>query len=93
MVALFQSISTNILTPPAYIVGLLVLIGMLALKKPWYEALGSMIKAVVGYLIMSIGSGLSGSQIVSPIEMSGIPDTTTISPHSASAAATLFSPR
>ncbi len=57
MQAVFQSISSNILTQPAYIVGLLVLIGMLALKKKWYEALSSMIKAVVGYLIMSIGSG------------------------------------
>lgn len=36
MQAVFQSISSNILTQPAYIVGLLVLIGMLALKKKWY---------------------------------------------------------
>ena len=57
MQAVFSSISSNILTQPAYIVGLLVLIGRLALKKKWYEALSSMIKAVVGYLIMSIGSG------------------------------------
>lgn len=53
----FQSVSTNILTQPAYIIGLLVLIGMLALKKPWYEAISSMIKAVAGFMILSIGSG------------------------------------
>ncbi len=54
---IFQSISTNILTQPAYIVGLLVLIGMLALKKTWYEAVSSMIKATAGFLILNIGSG------------------------------------
>ncbi len=54
---IFQSISTNILTQPAYIIGLMVLIGMLALKKTWYESLSSMIKATAGYLILSIGSG------------------------------------
>ena len=52
-----SSISSNLLTQPAYIIGLLVLIGMLALKKPVYEAVASMIKAVVGYFILSIGSG------------------------------------
>lgn len=55
--SVFQSISSNILTQPAYIVGLLVLVGMLALKKPWYEAISSMIKAVAGFLILNIGSG------------------------------------
>ena len=54
---IFQSISTNILTQPAYIVGLMILIGMLALKKPWYEAISSMIKGTAGYLILNIGSG------------------------------------
>ena len=46
---IFQSISTNILTQPAYIIGLMVLIGMLALKKTWYESLSSMIKATAEY--------------------------------------------
>ena len=52
-----SSISSNLLTQPAYIIGILVLVGMLALKKPVYEAVASMIKAVVGYFILSIGSG------------------------------------
>lgn len=57
LATIFESISTNILTQPAYIIGLMVLIGMLALKKPWYEAISCMIKAVAGYLILNIGSG------------------------------------
>ena len=57
MQQIFSSLSSNLLTQPAYIIGLLVFIGMVALKKPLYEALSSMIKAVVGYFILSIGSG------------------------------------
>ncbi len=57
MQQILSSISSNLLTQPAYIIGLLVLVGMLALKKPLYEAVASMIKAVVGYFILSIGSG------------------------------------
>jgi len=57
MQQILSSISSNLLTQPAYIIGILVLVGMLALKKPLYEAVASMIKAVVGYFILSIGSG------------------------------------
>ena len=57
MQQLLSSLSSNLLTQPAYIIGILVLVGMLALKKPVYEAVASMIKAVVGYFILSIGSG------------------------------------
>ncbi len=57
MQQILSSISSNLLTQPAYIIGLLVFIGMIALKKPFYEAVASMIKAVVGYFILSIGSG------------------------------------
>ncbi len=57
MQQVLSSISSNLLTQPAYIIGLLVFIGMIALKKPLYEAVASMVKAVVGYFILSIGSG------------------------------------
>ncbi|MBQ1287369.1 MAG: PTS ascorbate transporter subunit IIC, partial [Erysipelotrichaceae bacterium] len=36
---------------------MLVFVGMVALKRPVYEAVASMVKAVVGYFILSIGSG------------------------------------
>ena len=47
----------NILTQPAYFIGFIVLIGYILLKKPWYECLAGFLKATVGYLILTVGSG------------------------------------
>ncbi|MDR2186038.1 MAG: PTS ascorbate transporter subunit IIC [Treponema sp.] len=47
----------NILTQPAYFIGLIVLIGYILLRKPWYDALAGFIKATVGYMILAVGSG------------------------------------
>ena len=49
--------ATNILQQPAWMIGLIVLIGYILLKKPWYDVLGGTIKAVVGYMILAVGSG------------------------------------
>ena len=49
--------ATNILQQPAWMIGLIVLIGYTLLKKPWYDVLGGTIKAVVGYMILAAGSG------------------------------------
>ena len=38
-------------------IGLIVLLGYILLKKPWYDVLGGTIKAVVGYMILAVGSG------------------------------------
>lgn len=46
----------NILTQPAYFIGLLVFVGYLLLKKPLYDALAGFIKATVGYMILTVGS-------------------------------------
>lgn len=48
---------TNILTKPAFFIGFLVLIGYLLDGKKWYDALAGFIKATVGYMILSVGSG------------------------------------
>ncbi|NSW52374.1 MAG: PTS ascorbate transporter subunit IIC [Anaerolineae bacterium] len=50
-------IVSNIITQPAYFIGLIVLIGYILLRKPWYDVLAGTIKAVVGYLILIVGSG------------------------------------
>ena len=47
----------NILTQPAYFIGLIVVLGYALLKKPWYNILAGFIKAVVGYQILIVGSG------------------------------------
>ena len=49
--------SSNVFQKPQYMIGLLVLIGYLLLRKPWYDVIGGTIKAIVGYLILSAGSG------------------------------------
>ncbi|MEG1687781.1 MAG: PTS ascorbate transporter subunit IIC, partial [Angelakisella sp.] len=57
----FMSIWTffanNILTQPAYFIGLMVLVGYILLRKPWYDALSGFIKATVGYMVLAVGSG------------------------------------
>lgn len=47
----------NILTQPAYFIGLIVLVGYLLLKRPFYEAFAGFIKATVGYMILGVGAG------------------------------------
>lgn len=38
-------------------IGMIVIIGYILLKKPWYDVLSGGIKAIVGYLILAVGSG------------------------------------
>lgn len=48
--------ATNILQQPAFMIGLIVAIGYILLRKPWYDVLAGVIKAIVGYLILTVGS-------------------------------------
>ncbi len=48
--------ATNILQQPAFMIGLIVAVGYILLKKPWYDVLAGVIKAIVGYLILTVGS-------------------------------------
>ena len=48
--------ATNILQQPAWMIGLIVLIGYILLKKPWYDVLGGTLKAIIGYMILAVGS-------------------------------------
>lgn len=49
--------ATNILQQPAFMIGLIVAIGYILLRKKWYDVLAGVIKAIVGYLILTVGSG------------------------------------
>lgn len=49
--------ATNILQQPAFMIGLIVILGYMLLKKPWYDVLSGGIKAIVGYMILAVGSG------------------------------------
>ena len=53
---IWEYFATNILQQPAFMIGLIVAIGYILLKKPWYDILAGVIKAIVGYFILSVGS-------------------------------------
>jgi len=57
LTSIWTFIVNNIITQPAYFIGLIVLLGYVLLKKPWYDVLSGTIKAVVGYMILLVGSG------------------------------------
>lgn len=48
--------ATNVLQQPAFMIGLIVIIGYALMGKPWYDILAGAIKAIVGYLILAVGS-------------------------------------
>lgn len=56
LMSIWDFFAANILTKPAFFIGLMVFIGYLLLKKPFYEAFAGFIKATVGYLILVVGS-------------------------------------
>ena len=57
IMGIWDFFAANILTQPAYFIGLIVFIGYLLLRKPIYEAFSGFIKATVGYMILAVGSG------------------------------------
>ncbi|MEG0576933.1 MAG: PTS ascorbate transporter subunit IIC [Bacilli bacterium] len=57
ILSIWDFFAKNILTQPAYFIGLMVLVGYILLKKPLYESFAGFIKATVGYLILAVGSG------------------------------------
>lgn len=57
LMTIWQFFASNILTQPAYFIGLMVIIGYALLGKPWYEILAGFVKATVGYQILAVGSG------------------------------------
>lgn len=55
--ACWEWFKANIFTQPAQFMAILVLIGLLIAKKPWYEAIAGMLKAYIGYAVFNIASG------------------------------------
>ncbi|MBD5069616.1 PTS ascorbate transporter subunit IIC [Ligilactobacillus apodemi] len=56
LMGIWDYFAQNILTQPAFLIGFIVLIGYLLLKKPLYECISGFLKATVGYLILNVGS-------------------------------------
>ena len=57
LMAVWAFFQNNILTKPAFFVGLIVFLGYVLLRKPFYEALAGFIKATVGYMILNVAAG------------------------------------
>jgi len=57
VISLWAFFQNNILTKPEFFVGLIVLLGYLLLKRPFYEAFAGFIKATVGYMILNVAAG------------------------------------
>ena len=56
LMGIWTWIANNILTQPAYFIGVIVVLGYALLRKPWYDILAGFIKAVIGYQILAVGS-------------------------------------
>lgn len=52
----FSFVSNNFLTKAELFVGVIVLVGYILLGRKWYETLAGFLKAVVGYMILNVGS-------------------------------------
>jgi ascorbate PTS system EIIC component len=57
LLSIWTYFAKNILTQPAFFIGLIVIIGYMLLKKPWHDVLSGGIKAIAGYMILNVGSG------------------------------------
>lgn len=56
LITIWEYFANNILQKPEFMIGFIVMIGYILLGKPWYETLGGTLKAIVGYLILMVGS-------------------------------------
>jgi len=57
LLTIWTFIVDNIITQPAYFIGVIVVLGYILLKKPWYDVLAGFFKAVVGFMILQVGAG------------------------------------
>lgn len=55
-VLIWKFFQVNILTKPAFFIGLIVFVGYLLLKRPLYDAFAGFVKATVGYLILNVAA-------------------------------------
>ena len=53
----WEFFSTNILRNAPFMIGFITMIGYILLKKKWYDVLGGTLKAIIGMLILNVGSG------------------------------------
>lgn len=57
LVTVIRFIVEEVLSKPAYLVGLMTAVGLIALRKTFGEVLGGTLKATLGFLILGVGAG------------------------------------
>ena len=55
--SIWNFFATYILRQAPYMIGFITLIGYALMKKKWYDILGGTLKAIIGMLILIVGSG------------------------------------
>lgn len=56
LLGLWTFFADNILTKPEFLIGFIVLIGYILLRRPIYECIAGFLKATVGYMILEVAS-------------------------------------
>lgn len=54
---IWEFFTTYILRQAPYMIGFITLLGYALMKKKWYDILGGTLKAIIGMLILNVGSG------------------------------------
>ena len=57
LTSIWQFISTYILQKAPFMIGFITLLGYVLMRKKWYDVLGGTLKAIIGMLILNVGSG------------------------------------
>ena len=57
LVKIWEFFSTNILRNAPFMIGFITMIGYILMKKKWYDVLSGTLKAIIGMLILNVGSG------------------------------------
>ncbi len=57
LVKIWEFFANNILRNAPFMIGFITMIGYILLKKKWYDVLGGTLKAIIGMLILNVGSG------------------------------------
>src|SRR5690625_6961792 len=63
LLALAQFLVNEILSVPAYLIGLITAIGLIALRKTAGQGIGSALKAVLGFLLIGAGATLVSASL------------------------------
>lgn len=61
---IFLYIVNNYLSQSVFIIGLVVVVGMVAMKKKWHQILPSAIKAMIGFTMINVGGQTLGTALL-----------------------------